>query len=69
VRSGRVGGPYQSRFTQIIKSLPVAEAQAEAWLQTLEPNEVVRRLMNDGYGEAMAESAVASAAARLRGAK
>jgi hypothetical protein len=67
LRSGQTGAQLlQSRFSTIIKGLPAAEAQAERLLQTLEPREVIQRLMIDGYGEAMAESAVATAAARIR---
>jgi hypothetical protein len=67
LRSGQVGGrSLQSRYREIIKGLPAAEAMAERLLQTLEPEDVVRRLMIEGYGEAMAESAVATAAARPR---
>jgi len=54
-----------SRFREILKGLPAAEAEAERLLKTLDREAVVRWLMNDGYGETMAESAVAAVAARI----
>ncbi|HEY1329268.1 MAG TPA: TIR domain-containing protein [Casimicrobiaceae bacterium] len=56
--------PPFSRFAMLIKSLPAAEARAEYLLKTLAPAEVVQRLMVEGYGSAMAESAVFTAAGR-----
>jgi hypothetical protein len=65
-QSAKAGPELQSRFRDILKSLPDAEAQAEHFLQMMEPKEAIRRLMLEGYREAMAESAVATAAARIR---
>jgi len=56
----------ESRLGQLIKGLPAAEAIAEQLLQTMEPKEVIQRLITDGFGVYMAESAVATAAARAR---
>jgi len=55
----------QSRFRSILRGLPAAEAEAERLLKTLNREEVVRRLMIDGYGRTMAESAVATVVARM----
>ncbi len=53
-----------SRMESILKGLPAAEAEAERLLATLDPESVVRRLVSTGYGQIMAETAVATAARR-----
>jgi hypothetical protein len=42
------------------------EAQAELLLETMEARDAIRQLMNEGYRQAMEESAVATTAARQR---
>jgi hypothetical protein len=54
-----------SRYREILKSLPAAEAEAERLLKVMNQDEAVKRLKNDGYGAAMAETAVATVAARI----
>jgi len=55
---------FQSSLQEKIHGLPAAEVQAERLLATMEPHAAVRQLMIEGYGAAMAESAVATAASR-----
>jgi hypothetical protein len=55
-----------SRLHDILYSLPAAVEEAMHLLATLDPESAVRRLNSVGYGLAMAESAVATAAARKR---
>jgi hypothetical protein len=56
----------RSSLQDKLHGLPAAEAQAELLLETMEPKSVIRQLMMEGYREAMAESAAATAAARRR---
>jgi hypothetical protein len=61
-----VARSFESSLQDKIHGLPAAEAHAERLLQTMEPREAIRQLMMEGYREAMAESAVATAEARVR---
>ncbi len=54
-----------SRLGSILKSLPAAESEAERLLKTYSKSEAIQRLINEGYRTAMAESAVATAMARI----
>src|SRR5262249_54057570 len=56
---------FQSLFVETLKSLPAAEAEAERLLRAgADAKEVIRRLMTEGYKEAMADAAVAAAISR-----
>jgi hypothetical protein len=55
---------FQSSLQDKIQGLPAAESMAERLLETMEPRAAIRQLMIEGYREAMAESAVATAASR-----
>ena len=58
---------FQSLFVETLKSLPAAEAEAERLLRAgVDAKEVIRRLMMEGYKEAMADAAVAAAVSRGR---
>jgi hypothetical protein len=54
---------FESSLGEIL-GLPAAEAEAERLLQTMSPKAAVEQLERDGFGRAMAESAVAVAARR-----
>ena len=58
-----------SRFAEILKSLPAAEEEAIRLMATLDREEVARRLTTDGYRKAMVDSAIATAEARFRRSK
>ena len=53
-----------SRLSGLIKGLPQAEQEAERLLATRSQAEVVRDLVIAGFGQIMAETAVARVAAR-----
>ncbi len=61
-----LNGGTVSRLHDILHSLPAAEEEAAHLLTTLDAESAVRKLTSIGYGLAMAESAVATAAARKR---
>jgi len=56
----------RSSLQDKLQSLPAAELQAQHLLETLEASDAIRQLRNEGFPPAMAEAAVASAAARQR---
>ncbi len=56
--------PAQSRLRTLLQGLPQAELDAEQLLAAKSRDEAVRELVSAGYGQIMAETAVANAAAR-----
>lgn len=52
------------RMRSILMSLPVAEAEAERLLKTMDRESVLRHLVSAGYGEVMADAALATALKR-----
>ena len=66
VANQSVGRTFQSSFQDKLQGLPAAEELAEGLLQRMEPQDAVRELLGHGYPPAMAEAAVATAAARKR---
>jgi tetratricopeptide (TPR) repeat protein len=62
----RLRGGEKSRYQTILKSLPAAVKEAERLLKAMSAKDVRDQLIISGYGEAMADSAVASAANILR---
>jgi hypothetical protein len=59
------GDNAPSRLRGLLKGLPAAEAEAEVLLARQAHLDAVRSLMAAGYGQVMAETAVANAAARM----
>jgi hypothetical protein len=59
------GDSEPSRLRLLLKGLPAAEEEAERLLATLDRQDAIRYLVNAGYGEFMAQDAVANAAARM----
>jgi nucleoside 2-deoxyribosyltransferase len=60
-----LSAPSPSRLRELVKSLPAAEEEAERLLITQEREEAIRSLVSTGYGQIMAEIAVAKAAAQM----
>lgn len=58
--------PPPGRLKSLLKSLPAAEAEAERLLGMLDRAAVLQRLVEEGVPAAMAESALATAEARVR---
>jgi hypothetical protein len=58
--------PFESSMHDKMQSLPVAEKEAERLLHRMSQKEVVEWLISNGFRRAMAESAVATAAGRVR---
>lgn len=54
------------RLKSLLQSLPAAESEAERLLGMLDRSAVLQRLIEEGVPEAMAESALATAEARVR---
>jgi hypothetical protein len=66
VANGQPGRPrFDSSLQDKIYSLPVAEKEAERLLHSMDQKAALQSLLNEGYKRAMAESAVATAAARV----
>ena len=66
-RAGTRQPRLESLFVDTLKGLPAAEADADRFLRAgAEPREAIRRLMMEGYKEAMADAAVVAALARIR---
>ena len=66
-RVGRGQPGFQSLFVDTLRSLPAAEADADRLLRGgAGQEEAIRRLMMEGYKEAMADAAVVAALARIR---
>ncbi|MFZ5555295.1 MAG: hypothetical protein ACOZDY_01010 [Pseudomonadota bacterium] len=61
----RAGVELRSSLQHKMTGLPATEVEAEQLLQRMGPADAIERLVNNGIGRAMAESAVATASKRL----
>jgi nucleoside 2-deoxyribosyltransferase len=59
------GDSAPSRLRGLLKGMPAAEEEAERLLASCDRQDAVRSLVNAGYGQIMAETAVSNAAARM----